>query len=97
MPSLSLSQGGESRVRYQVAADSDPSHQFDVDETGTVRLVGGLDRETADTHSVLLWAVDDGSPRRTATGILTVSIQYLRYSESNRNLLISLPEVDNQL
>ena len=72
-PSLSLIQGGESRVRYQVAPKSDPSHQFDVDETGAVRMVGSLDREAADTHNVLVWAVDDGSPPRTATATLMVS------------------------
>ncbi|MPD03265.1 Neural-cadherin [Portunus trituberculatus] len=69
-----LPQGGESRVRYQVAPDSDPGHQFAVDETGTVRLVGNLDRETADTHNALVWAVDDGSPPRTATATLAVSV-----------------------
>lgn len=53
--------------------NSDPGHQFDVDRTGAVRLVGGLDREITDAHSLLLWAVDDGTPPRTATSTLTVS------------------------
>ncbi|KAK8399372.1 hypothetical protein O3P69_003470 [Scylla paramamosain] len=66
--------GGESRVRYQVAPDSDPGHQFAVDETGAVRLVGNLDRETADTHNALVWAVDDGSPPRTATATLAINV-----------------------
>ena len=67
--------GGQSRVRYQVDPASDHNHQFDVDEAGAVRLVGRLDREAADNHSVLVWAVDDGEPRRTATATLAVSLR----------------------
>ncbi|XP_050723127.1 putative neural-cadherin 2 isoform X2 [Eriocheir sinensis] len=66
--------GGKSRVQYRVAPSSDPRRQFAVDESGAVRLVGGLDREAADTHSVLVWAVDDGSPPRTATATLAINV-----------------------
>lgn len=66
-------QGGESSVRYTIAEDSDPRRQFGVDEGGAVRLVGGLDRETAAAHTVLVLAVDQGTPPRTATATLTVS------------------------
>ena len=56
-----------------MAPASDPGGQFDVDSGGTVLLVGGLDREAADTHSVLVLAVDQGVPPRTATATLSVS------------------------
>lgn len=38
-----------------------------------MRLVGGLDREAASIHKVLVWAVDDGKPPRTSTATLAVS------------------------
>ncbi|XP_050723132.1 putative neural-cadherin 2 isoform X2 [Eriocheir sinensis] len=66
--------GGKSRVQYRVAPSSDPRRQFAVDESGAVRLVGGLDREAAETHSVLVWAVDDGTPPRTATATLAINV-----------------------
>lgn len=56
-----------------MAPSSDPASQFAVDEGGAVRLVGELDRETADSHTVLVLAVDDGAPPRTATATLAVS------------------------
>ncbi|XP_045130155.1 putative neural-cadherin 2 isoform X1 [Portunus trituberculatus] len=71
---LDPDKGGQSQVRYEVDPASDPSHQFVVDEAGAVRLVGRLDREAADTHSVLVWAVDDGEPPRTATATLAINV-----------------------
>lgn len=61
-------------MQYQVAPSSDPARLFAVDESGAVRLVGELDREAADTHNVLVLAVDDGTPPRTATATLAVSV-----------------------
>ncbi|KAG7160255.1 Neural-cadherin-like 14 [Homarus americanus] len=52
----------------------DPDH-FGVDGSGAVWLVGGLDRERADAHRVLVWAVDDGVPPRTATATLNVEVR----------------------
>ncbi|XP_069195696.1 putative neural-cadherin 2 [Procambarus clarkii] len=66
--------GGHSRVCYRIAEDSDPRRQFSVDGSGAVWVMGGLDRETAAAHSVLVWAVDDGTPPRTATATLTVNV-----------------------
>lgn len=74
LSSLSLfQQGGESQVKYTIHADSDPGGLFLVDEVGRVRLAGELDRETASGHTLLILAMDDGIPRRTATATLTVS------------------------
>ncbi|KAG7158560.1 Neural-cadherin-like 24, partial [Homarus americanus] len=59
---------------HHVYPASDPGGKFRVDETGTVWLVGGLDRETNAAHTVLMWAVDDGVPPRTATATLSVKV-----------------------
>ncbi|XP_071516704.1 putative neural-cadherin 2 [Panulirus ornatus] len=74
-----LDGGGEGSVRYSIAGAGDPEgrrrQQFEVEGgSGAVRLVGGLDREAAAAHTVLVWAVDDGLPPRTATATLTVNV-----------------------
>ncbi|XP_071516734.1 putative neural-cadherin 2 [Panulirus ornatus] len=69
-----LDGGGHSNITYVISPTSDPAGQFDVDESGVVRLVGGLDRETEAAHTVLVWAVDGGLPPRTATATLTVNV-----------------------
>ncbi|XP_069195930.1 putative neural-cadherin 2 [Procambarus clarkii] len=69
-----LDGGGRSRITYAISPSSDAGRQFGVDEAGAVRLVGGLDRETVAAHSVLVWAVDDGVPPRTATATLSVNV-----------------------
>nr|XP_053635865.1 putative neural-cadherin 2 isoform X3 [Cherax quadricarinatus] len=66
--------GGENRIRYSVDPASDPGGKFAVDGSGSVRLAGGLDRETHQTHNVRVWAVDDGVPPRTATATLMVNV-----------------------
>lgn len=71
-----------------MAPESDPGGQFDVDSGGAVRLVGGLDREAADTHSVLVWAVDQGVPPRTATATLSVSVIIISPSPSGYTVLL---------
>lgn len=52
---------------------SDPDGRFDVDEKGAVHLAGKLDREGSDQHTVLVLAVDEGEPQRTATATMVVS------------------------
>lgn len=67
-------QGGQGRVSYWVAPQSDPGGRFSVNESGVVQLSRPLDRETDISHSVLVLALDHGVPdRRTATATLTVS------------------------
>ncbi|XP_042227979.1 putative neural-cadherin 2 isoform X2 [Homarus americanus] len=66
--------GGSSLVNYTIAPASDPGGRFGVDGSGGVRLAGGLDREAAHNHTILVWAVDDGVPPRTATATLTVNV-----------------------
>nr|XP_053637261.1 putative neural-cadherin 2 [Cherax quadricarinatus] len=66
--------GGEKAVTYSIASDSDPGRQFSVDGSGAVRVVGGMDREVAAAHTVLVWAVDQGHPPRTTTATLSVNV-----------------------
>ncbi|XP_045113360.1 putative neural-cadherin 2 isoform X2 [Portunus trituberculatus] len=66
--------GGEGRIEYSIDPVSDPGRLFLVDETGSVRLAGELDRETASAHTLLILAMDDGTPRRTATATLMLNV-----------------------
>ncbi|XP_050740052.1 putative neural-cadherin 2 [Eriocheir sinensis] len=73
-PAHDADKGGQSRISYAVAPESDPRGIFSVDGTGAVLLAGALDRETQAAHTVLVWAVDDGEPPRTATATLTLNV-----------------------
>lgn len=76
-----------------MAPPNNPGSQFAVNESGAVRLVGELDREDTDTHNVLLLAVDDGAPPRTATATLTVSTSVVCHPSCVLQLLVSRFEV----
>ncbi|KAK3879098.1 hypothetical protein Pcinc_016307 [Petrolisthes cinctipes] len=69
-----LDGGGLSTITYTIDPASDTASVFSVDEKGTVTLVRGLDRETAPSHTVLVLAVDDGDPPKTATATLSVTV-----------------------
>ncbi|XP_050738814.1 putative neural-cadherin 2 isoform X2 [Eriocheir sinensis] len=69
-----LDGGGRSKITYSIAPSSDPEGIFYVSEEGEVRLVGSLDREAAEAHTVLVWAADSGVPTRTATATLTINV-----------------------
>ena len=66
-------QAGRGVIHFAIAPESDPYNLFSVDETGAVRVAGGLDREKNPAHTLLVWASDDGVPPRTATATLAVS------------------------
>ncbi|XP_050739443.1 neural-cadherin-like isoform X4 [Eriocheir sinensis] len=73
-PAHDADKGGRSRISYAVAPESNPRGIFSVDGAGAVLLAGALDRETQAAHTVLVWAVDDGEPPRTATATLTLNV-----------------------
>ncbi|KAK4302799.1 hypothetical protein Pmani_025146 [Petrolisthes manimaculis] len=65
--------GTNRRVRYNLV-DSADGH-FTIDETeGVVSLARPLDRETRDTYTLTVRAVDQGSPPLSATTHLTVTV-----------------------
>ncbi|KAK8392665.1 hypothetical protein O3P69_014833 [Scylla paramamosain] len=66
--------GGDGKVDYSVAPDTDPGGLFSVSEAGVVQLARELDREAAEVHRVLVEAVDRGTPPRTATATLLVNV-----------------------
>uniref|UniRef100_A0A8C5MSH5 Cadherin EGF LAG seven-pass G-type receptor 1 n=1 Tax=Leptobrachium leishanense TaxID=445787 RepID=A0A8C5MSH5_9ANUR len=70
-------QGEAGRLEYFMEAlfDSRSNDYFQIDgETGTVTTSQALDRETKDTHVLKVIATDFGSPRRSATTFLTVTV-----------------------
>eukprot|EP00079_Xenopus_tropicalis_P015439 XP_004913058.1 PREDICTED: cadherin EGF LAG seven-pass G-type receptor 1 isoform X2 [Xenopus tropicalis] len=69
--------GEAGRLEYLMEAlfDSRSNDYFEIDsETGTVSTSQALDRETKDTHVLKVTATDFGSPRRSATTYLTVTV-----------------------
>lgn len=61
------------RIAYRLAAES--QHAFSVDpETGAVAARVSLDRERAARHRIAVFAVDGGSPPRTATAVVDVQV-----------------------
>ncbi|XP_041442377.1 cadherin EGF LAG seven-pass G-type receptor 1 isoform X2 [Xenopus laevis] len=69
--------GEAGRLEYFMEAlfDSRSNDYFEIDsETGTVSTSQPLDRETKDTHVLKVTATDFGSPRRSATTYLTVTV-----------------------
>lgn len=72
---ISSSQDGKGEIHYAIDPASDPGRQFAVDGGGRVWLRRLLDRETAASHKVRVWAVDGGTPARTATATLLLPVQ----------------------
>ncbi|XP_043944319.1 cadherin EGF LAG seven-pass G-type receptor 1 [Protopterus annectens] len=70
-------EGESGRVEYSMEAlfDSRSNDYFKIDPvTGSVTTRQALDRETKDTHVLKVTATDNGSPRRSATSYLTVTV-----------------------
>lgn len=65
---------GKSKVSYRIKRATDPGRQFTIGPDGIVRVQQPLDREKTETHYVEILAVDDGSPRLTATATLTAHL-----------------------
>ncbi|XP_017552506.1 cadherin EGF LAG seven-pass G-type receptor 1 isoform X2 [Pygocentrus nattereri] len=69
--------GEAGRIEYGMEAlfDSRSSDYFKIDpETGSVETQRLLDREFKDTHVFKVTATDSGTPRRSATSYLTVTV-----------------------
>ncbi|XP_037068712.1 protocadherin Fat 1-like [Pollicipes pollicipes] len=68
--------GANGQVRYQLHADSSHLHALlAVDErSGWVTTLRPLDRETTDTYRLMVVAADGGSPRRSSTASLVISV-----------------------
>ncbi len=69
--------GEAGKIEYGMEAlfDSRSNDFFRIDpQTGSVETVQPLDREVKDTHVFKVTATDNGSPRRTSTSYLTVTV-----------------------
>ncbi|XP_045111838.1 putative neural-cadherin 2 isoform X1 [Portunus trituberculatus] len=69
-----IDQDGLEEIHYAIDPASDPGRQFAVDSEGRVWLRRLLDRETAASHAIRVWAVDGGQPARTATATLLLPV-----------------------
>ncbi|XP_049790107.1 neural-cadherin-like [Schistocerca nitens] len=67
--------GGKSKINYQIQRSSDPRRHFRIDQHGTVYLQRKLDRETMPRHQIQILAIDDGTPPKTVTATLSVTVK----------------------
>ena len=68
-------QANKEQIFYTILPSSDPDGHFEVDKSGSVKLVKALDREKTSFHHVLILAVDSGNPPRTATASLELTVK----------------------
>ncbi|XP_076877652.1 cadherin EGF LAG seven-pass G-type receptor 1 isoform X2 [Brachyhypopomus gauderio] len=69
--------GDAGKVEYDMDAifDSRSNDYFQINpETGGITTLQGLDRETKDTHIFKVMATDKGTPKRSATAYLTITV-----------------------
>uniref|UniRef100_A0A7N6B4V0 Cadherin EGF LAG seven-pass G-type receptor 1a n=1 Tax=Anabas testudineus TaxID=64144 RepID=A0A7N6B4V0_ANATE len=69
--------GEAGRLEYSMEAlfDSRSNDFFDIDsQTGSITTVQPLDREVKDTHVFKVTVTDNGTPKRSATSYLTVTV-----------------------
>ena len=59
-------------MRYAVLRASNPGRHFAVDRAGAVTLARSLDRETAQTHGLVVVASDLGRPSRQTSATVMV-------------------------
>ncbi len=69
--------GDAGKIEYGMEAllDSRSNDFFRIDpQTGSIETVQSLDREVKDTHVFKVTATDNGTPRRTSTSYLTITV-----------------------
>ncbi|XP_074482164.1 cadherin EGF LAG seven-pass G-type receptor 1 isoform X2 [Sebastes fasciatus] len=69
--------GEAGRLEYSMEAlfDSRSNDYFDIDsQTGSITTVQALDREEKDNHLFKVTVTDNGSPKRSATSYITVTV-----------------------
>uniref|UniRef100_A0A3Q3WKM9 Cadherin EGF LAG seven-pass G-type receptor 1 n=1 Tax=Mola mola TaxID=94237 RepID=A0A3Q3WKM9_MOLML len=72
-----MDDGEAGRLEYSMEAlfDSRSNDFFDIEsQTGSITTIQPLDREVKDTHVFKVTVTDNGSPRRSATSYLTVTV-----------------------
>jgi len=68
--------GAEGRVSYQIEASTPPEGlgQFSIDSNGTLYTTAVLDRETVDLYVLTIVASDGGSPSRSSSARVEVTV-----------------------
>lgn len=66
--------GGKSKITYAIDRASDRKRQFFINNDGVVSIQRSLDREETPQHQLKILAIDDGSPSKTSTATLVVSV-----------------------
>jgi hypothetical protein len=72
---IDLDKGGKGRLTYLINRTSDRHRQFSINSEGVVTVQRELDRETTPRHDLEILAIDDGTPPRTATASLVVTVK----------------------
>jgi len=76
-------QSGLSSVSYQILRETNKRRQFSIDSNGIVRLQRVLDREKVSKHKILIVATDDGTPSRSSTATLTITVDDINDNAPN--------------
>ncbi|CAH1802941.1 unnamed protein product, partial [Owenia fusiformis] len=67
--------GLNSKVTYNISAQSDPNGHFYVDDnTGRIHTTASLDRESIDRYTLIVLAADSGLPSLTSSATVTVNV-----------------------
>ena len=68
------------RFSYSIDRKSEGSHEFTIDQTGSVYNLETLDRETKDKYILRIFAIDEGYPPQT--GIATLNIELIDVNDN---------------
>ncbi|KAJ8337465.1 hypothetical protein SKAU_G00364310 [Synaphobranchus kaupii] len=71
-------------IVYSISEETDPRGQFSVDDGGLVSVTRPLDRETAVSYTLVIFATDQGSPAQT--GSATVQLTLLDVNDNGPEL-----------
>ncbi|KAF2361893.1 Cadherin [Trinorchestia longiramus] len=74
LPARDRDAGPESAISFDITLESNPESLFSIDANGTVLLIRKLDREHMASHHLKVLVRDSGTPARTATATLKVSV-----------------------
>ena len=65
--------GPNSDISYSIPSGND-GNLFRISSTGVISIVSALDFETAMSHSLIVQATDNGTPSRTSTAVVSVTV-----------------------
>ena len=65
--------GPNSDITYSIQSGND-DNLFRISSTGVISIVSALDFETATSHSLIVQAMDNGTPSRSSTAVVSVTV-----------------------